>query len=305
VCSGSSVTLQASGATSYTWLPGNNNANSISVSPLATFIYTLVGGAGTCTSLAVQEVTVSNGIALTVYQGSMLLCAGTKTTLIAGGAQNYLWEPGGLSGSTVTVNPLQNTTYTVTGSIGSCIATKVVTVKVSSVLADFVFSGGENDNFITVDFQNISVNNNFNHWYFSNGYDTYAVNPGVYFGDPGTYVACLYVKNNNGCSDTLCKVVKVGCAENTLFVPNTFTPNGDGLNDLFNVVTLPQCIQKFNLAIYNVWGQKVFSTDKLEEGWNGMYKGQEAEDDVYSYILEYTMDSGKAYRKTGHVTLIK
>ena len=92
---------------------------------------------------------------------------------------------------------------------------------------------------------------------------------------------------------------------NSVFIPNTFTPNDDGLNDVFNVVTLPQCIQKFSLSIFNVWGQKVFSTDKLEEGWNGVYKGQQAEDDVYSYILEYTMDSGKSYRRTGHVILIK
>ena len=59
------------------------------------------------------------------------------------------------------------------------------------------------------------------------------------------------------------------------------------------------------MSIFNSWGQNVFTTDKIDEGWDGTYKGKPADDNVYSYIVEYTMDSGRAYRRTGHVMLFK
>lgn len=305
VCSGSSVTLVASGAASYTWSPGNIIANAISVSPSVLTSYTVTGGIGSCLSSAVQQVSVTSGINFTVNPGSIILCSGTRTTITAIGAQDYIWLPGNYTGSSVTINPSASVVYTVIGSIGSCTATKTINVSVSNVTADFIIQNNESDNFGAIQFQNTSIGNNSNHWYFSNGTDTYATDPAIYFGDPGTYVACLYVKNTRGCSDTLCKVVTVGCAENVVFIPNTFSPNNDGLNDVFRVVTLPQCIVKYRMSIFNSWGQQVFTSDKMDNGWDGTFKSQPADDNVYSYILEYTMDSGRAYRKTGHVMLFK
>lgn len=305
VCNGSSVTLVASGASSYTWSPGNIVSNAISVSPSVFTTYTVSGGSGNCISFAVQQVSVTSGINFTVNPASIILCSGTRTTITATGAQNYVWLPGNYTGNSVTINPSASVVYTVIGSVGSCTATKTINVSISNVTADFIILNNESDNFGAIQFQNISSGNNINHWYFSNGTDTYATDPAVYFGDPGTYVACLYVKNNKGCSDTLCKVVNVGCAENVVFIPNTFSPNNDGLNDVFRVVTLPQCVVKYRMSIYNSWGQQVFTSDKMDNGWDGTFKGQPADDNVYSYILEYTMDSGRAYRKTGHVMLFK
>jgi len=305
VCSGSSVTLFASGATTYTWNPGNIVANAISVSPSVPTTYTVTGGTGNCLSSAVQQVSVTSGINFTVNPTSIILCTGTRTTITAVGAQNYIWLPGNYTGSSVTINPSASVVYTVIGSVGSCTATKTINVNISNVTADFIILNNESDNFGAIQFQNLSSGNNSNHWYFSNGTDTYATDPAVYFGDPGTYVACLYVKNTRGCSDTLCKAVTVGCAENVVFIPNTFSPNADGLNDVFKVVTLPQCIVKYKMSIFNSWGQQVFTSDKFDQGWDGTFKGQPADDNVYSYILEYTMDSGKGYRRTGHVMLFK
>lgn len=305
VCTGSSVTLVGSGSTSYTWNPGNLTGNSITVSPQVTTTYTLTGGTGACTATAVQQVTVTSGINFTVSPTNIIVCSGSPAILIASGAQNYVWMPGNYVGSTITINPTATIIYSVTGSIGSCLATKTVSVKVSNVKADFSIVNNEDDNFTSIQFQNLSSGNTVNHWYFNNGTDTYATDPGVYFGDPGTYVACLYVKNSQGCADTLCKAITVGCAENVVFIPNTFTPNQNNINDVFRVVTLPQCIVKFKMYIFNNWGQKIFYTEKYEEGWDGTFNGVEVPENVYAYRIEYTMDSGKSYSRAGHVTVIK
>lgn len=305
VCTGSSVTLVASGTNSYTWNPGGLTGSTVAVSPTVTTTYTLLGGTGACTATAIQQVTVTSGINFTVTPTNMLVCAGTRTVITSNGAQNYVWLPGNFTGSTITINPTASTIYSVTGSVGSCLATKTVSVKVSKVQADFAIVNDGGDNFSTLQFQNLSSGQTVNHWYFNNGTDTYASDPGVYFGEPGTYVACLYVKNNQGCADTLCKAVTVGCADNAVFIPNTFTPNENNINDVFKVVTLPQCITKFKMYIFNSWGQKIYYSEKFEEGWDGTFKGDIVPEGVYAYRVEYIMDSGKSVVRAGHVTVIK
>lgn len=306
VCSGSSVSLTGNGATSYTWMPGNINANSILVSPNVTTTYTVFAGSGSCTSTAVQQVTVTSALNITVLPGgATTVCAGQTATFSAIGATDYVWLPGGITGNTIIVKPGSATIYTVVGATGSCVNTKTFVVNVSKVNVDFAIMDNQNDNFNAIQFQNLSSGFTFHQWYFNNGTNSGAYDPAVYFGEPGTYVACLYARNNLGCSDTLCKTVTVGCAEGVVFIPNTFTPNGDGLNDVFKIVTLPQCIKKYSISIFNSWGQKIYTSDKFEEGWDGTVKGKPVEDNVYAYILEYTMDSGKAYRKSGHVTVYK
>lgn len=89
----------------------------------------------------------------------------------------------------------------------------------------------------------------------------------------------------------------------TLYFPNTFTPNADGINDVyFAVGTL---VKEFTMQIYDRWGEKLFSTDDLYKGWNGMYKGSAAKEDVYIYKAQAKDYFGKAYHYTGHINLIR
>jgi hypothetical protein len=106
LCGGASVTLNAYGATSYTWIPGNFNGNSISVSPFATTVYTLTGSTGNCADLAVQEVTVIPGVNLTA-SGSQTVCKGTQVILSVQGAAAYSWDPGNYSGNTLLYFPIK------------------------------------------------------------------------------------------------------------------------------------------------------------------------------------------------------
>jgi len=98
-----------------------------------------------------------------------------------------------------------------------------------------------------------------------------------------------------------------GCENCHLFIPSAFTPNGDGLNDIFK--TTPQCkyigLRSFDLRIYNRWGQLVFRTHDINQGWNGMYKNQEAEPGVYVYVVNYTLLQNEPLQQRGTVTLIR
>jgi gliding motility-associated-like protein len=304
VCPGVPVTLNASGANSYSWLPGNFNSSSINITPLADQVYTVTGTTSGCSSQVTQLVMVAPGVNVSVSP-PFTLCKGDIGTLTASGGSVYIWEPGAGTGNTYTIQPLQNTTYTVTASNGTCAASNTVNVSVNYVIADFVDNSINGNYYEFVEFTNLSVNSVKNFWYFTNQIISSDVNPKIQFDEPGTYVACLMTENAQGCLDTLCKVINIGCPEDALFIPNTFTPNEDGLNDIFRVSTLGQCIENFEMTVFDRWGEAVFSTKDLAKGWDGKIKGVVAKSDVYTYLVKYTMINKKAFSKSGHVTLMK
>ncbi len=134
ICAGSPTTLTAVGATTYNWMPGNLSGNSITVSPGATTSYTVTGTSGTCTSSFVITVTVNPTPVVSSSVGTNPICAGASTSLSASGAVTYVWNPGSLPGSPVSVTPALTTTYTVTGTdANGCTSTSQITVTVNPV----------------------------------------------------------------------------------------------------------------------------------------------------------------------------
>ncbi len=140
ICTGASTTLTAGGATNYSWSPSTglsaSTGASVNASPAATTTYTVTGTTGSCSATQTVTVTVTP-LALTVSPNASI-CSGGSTTLTAGGATNYSWSPStGLSattGASVTANPTATTTYTVSGTSGSCTASLPVTVTVTPVV---------------------------------------------------------------------------------------------------------------------------------------------------------------------------
>lgn len=132
ICIGSSGTITASGATSYTWNTGSN-ATSIVISPTTTTNYTVNGTSGTCNGTNTISIAVSANPTVAAVSSSSLICTGNTATLSATGASSYNWNPGSLSGTSVVVSPTINTTYTVVGSnAAGCTNTKTVSVAVSA-----------------------------------------------------------------------------------------------------------------------------------------------------------------------------
>ena len=129
ICSGSNVTLTGGGATSYIWTGGVTNGTPFT--PSSTDTYTVTGTAGSCSNTAVVTVSVTNSPAVLANTSLASVCAGTSVILTGNGATTYVWSNSVTDG--VSFVPSSTTTYTVTGSVGSCSNTAVVTVTVNPI----------------------------------------------------------------------------------------------------------------------------------------------------------------------------
>jgi len=130
ICTGGSVILSASGASGYTWMPGNSNTTSVSVSPGLTTTYTLVKQNGNCADTQTISIAVLSP-PLVQISGPAAICAGQSATMTASGAVSYTWEPAGLFSSTIAINPPQSTSFSVTGSNGACTSSAITNLTVN------------------------------------------------------------------------------------------------------------------------------------------------------------------------------
>jgi hypothetical protein len=131
ICAGTTVNLAASGATSYSWQPGNLSGATINVTPFTTTTYTVTGlSAQGCAITTTKTITVHLPIITASTSGSSL-CSGNSLTLTANGASTYNWQPGNLSGSSVSVSPTSTTTYTVIGTdVNGCTGGTILNINV-------------------------------------------------------------------------------------------------------------------------------------------------------------------------------
>jgi len=131
ICSGSSTTVSASGATTYSWSP-TGSGSSFTASPSSTTTYSVTGTSGSCTNSATVTVTVNATPTVTAAATQTSICSGAGTTISAGGAASYAWSPTG-SGSSFSASPASTTTYSVTGTSSGCTNSASVTVTVNPV----------------------------------------------------------------------------------------------------------------------------------------------------------------------------
>jgi gliding motility-associated-like protein len=121
----------------------------------------------------------------------------------------------------------------------------------------------------------------------------------------GEYPVVLVSGNEFGCVDTVLKVVKV-IDEFQLFVPNSFTPNGDGINDVFMPKGTGMKVENFTMDIFNRAGINIFTTKDINVGWDGKVGGQVVKDATYIYKIKVVGMNGEGRRElTGYVTIIK
>lgn len=105
------------------------------------------------------------------------------------------------------------------------------------------------------------------------------------------------------CSDTAyVNVNAISCCE--LFLPNAFTPNGDGKNDVLSIKTEHR-FKGFMFEVYNRWGQIVFSTNQSETGWDGYFSGKPVDLGVYHYYIKYICDDGTNRIRKGDITVLR
>ncbi|MGZ4089568.1 MAG: PKD domain-containing protein, partial [Bacteroidia bacterium] len=177
--------------------------------------------------------------------------------------------------------------------------------------ADFEFSPDD----ITianpdVQFTNLStvLGNNTYQWQIGNMYQLNEVNPKVTFPIAGDYNIILTATTLDGCTDVTSKVVNVK-NDYGVYIPSSFTPNYDGLNDVFRPVFSPYGLDPkvYELEIFDRWGHSMFHTKDYTVGWDGTTKGssEPLKEDTYVYKIKFKDSDGKIHNKTGHVTLLK
>lgn len=118
----------------------------------------------------------------------------------------------------------------------------------------------------------------------------------------GTYKACLITTNEFGCSADSCQFIDA-IVSPSVDVPNAFTPNGDGINDIVRVRGFG--VLKMNFRIFNRWGQLMFQATSLDQFWDGKFKGELQAQDVYVYVLDIVFTDNTAFQKKGDITLLR
>ncbi len=144
-------------------------------------------------------------------------------------------------------------------------------------------------------------------WQFGKGEGSSSFrNPSYNFQDTGLHIVRLIVTHPSGCRDTLSKLLDIEPIV-TYFLPNAFTPNYDNTNDEFKGKGIYEGIYDFKMTVFNRWGERIFETNDIEEGWNGRKNnvGEVAPDGVYVYYVTYTGPRNKTYSYKGFATLIR
>jgi gliding motility-associated-like protein len=121
------------------------------------------------------------------------------------------------------------------------------------------------------------------------------------------YEVCLQATNAFGCTDTLCQDVPM-ISELLVYVPNAFTPDNDGLNDLFTPSVLGILPNTYVFKVFDRWGHVVFETREIGQGWNGSFQngGYYVQEDVYIWQIEgQDVRNAEIQVFQGHVTVVR
>lgn len=192
-----------------------------------------------------------------------------------------------------------NLTLVITAGNGCSSYPTVMPVNISpAVTAAFDYTPNNTFGSVPITFDNQSVNNYTNTWTFGDGGASSVAEPTHVFNNQGTYEVMLVVTSEEGCSDTAWSEVTV---VDGLVIPNVFTPDGDGINDYFEVFLTG--FDQYKCEIFNRWGESVFVTETPSIQWDGRIKsGGLASNGVYFVAIHCTL-KGKPFKYEGHVTV--
>lgn len=321
ICAGSSLQLQATGAFNYFWLPPSDGTLSCNVcpNPVATptqdTMYVVMGRTVFgCDAYDTVNVKVVQPPVLDIQPVAPEVCNGGFVQLEASGAQRYSWSPAtGLNSTTIfnpRARPTTTTTYTVTGTdtLGCFSQSRSVTV---TVLAVPIINAGPDQTIPGGGNALINATGNF-------GITGYLWRPSgslncdncasVIATPKATTTYIVRATNSVGCVAMDTVTVFVVCNGQNFFVPNTFSPNGDGMNDVF--YPRGKGIERIrSMIIYNRWGERVFEKREFPvndptAGWDGRLNGKKANSDVYTYFIEIICENNLLIPYKGNVSLI-
>ena len=322
LCRGSNSPLNSTGngVTQWSWLPLQGLSCYTCFNPVASPLITtpyVVQGTNIfgCAAFDTVVVTVIQPLNVTVASADSI-CIGGSTNLLASGATSYNWSPpNGLNNTTIsnpTAAPTVTTIYRVIGYDGfNCFTdTAFVTVAVGQypivkLGVDLILSTGTLHP-LTTSIQNGPITK----WLWSPASELSCSTcplPIATIKKDITYI--VKVTTAYGCSASDSINIKTFCQNAQVFIPNAFTPNGDGFNDVLMVRATGIALVK-TFRIFNRWGEVVFergnfAPNNLQNGWDGKIKGVVVGPDVFVYTAEVVCDNGSTYTYKGNVSLLK
>jgi gliding motility-associated-like protein len=306
------VAFGGSGGYTYVWKKGNfvvGLTDTITLSPLETTTYTVIATdlCGLQTSIPVVF-TVTTPLLIPAITTPDPICPSDTVTITASatlglGQYSYLWDHSGETTSSITVSPTVTTTYYVSIS-DECQSYSVPitsTVTVFVPVADFSFSTSNLETGAQIQFMDNSTNAINYSWDLGNGSFSIEENPITTYNEVGTYYVTLIIQDELGCYDTVTKPINIGYL---LYIPNTFTPDGNKYNNEFFSFSVNIDVLSFEL--YNRWGELIyFSENETRFRWDGSYKGKPCEDDTYTYRIRFVNPSREEIVFIGHVNLLR
>lgn len=334
ICSGDSATLtpqftpsaQAIGPYTYQWNQGLSGTTAIKVSPAVSTTYVLqIYDA--CNNFITDSARIEVSDPPEINIGDSLIQGCNPVTVFFNNGTptgyNYFWDFG--DGST-SLEPTPTHIYTTVGNYdvdyrvstpqgceseynGNYRVIVLPTPKSEISLAPTVT---DIKNPIVNASTDVSDASNW-YWTFGDGDSSFAQNPTHAYSDTGSYTIALYKENSFGCSDTAYALFRVE-PNYEIRIPNVFIPNQNGANggnydpnNPNNAVFFPfvEYVEDYRLLIFNRWGEVVFESKEQTVGWDGYYKGELCQADVYVYKLELRFINGERATKVGDVTLLR
>ena len=304
LCPGFDVQLQGSGSGGFSWSPAAlvDNATSATpqASPVVTTVFTLTVSDGNgCQNSDVMTVNVNTdpqvdaGSDLTICLGETVQIGGSPTSVVPG--VSFLWSPStDLDDATFpnpNASPDATTTYTVTVTSDTCTSSDQMTVTVQGLAqAAFNVRLEPNCDGLRAFFNDLSTGAIAYAWDFNGDgiTDSEEQYPQWVFLYGTSMVVTLTITDIYGCTGSVTQSWPVGTYEDLvdITVPNVFTPNGDGVNDVFTIESQAVLGSCTNMFIFNRWGQKVFESFGNDIVWSGRnFSGEECTIGTYFYVI--------------------
>lgn len=246
----------------------------------------------------------------------------SKSTIDSGNFTNHMWDLGDgnqKAGSLITHQYASPGLYTITLIVESDMDCRDTMTKVNIVLVrdlptpNFSYKIIQEDESKT-EFQFTNLSNGQEplsyFWQFDNNGSSIEKNPRFEFIDTGKMSIKLEAEDIYGCKKVIEKTIFILLSGDStvqkrdFFMPSAFSPNGDGLNDFFNLEGFDY-VEDFTLKMFNRWGEEIFSTTDFKRGWDGTYMGLPVPQGTYIYLIQFYDKSRHMYLKNGMITLMR
>lgn len=316
ICVGQSTSLLGSGGVTYSWNPGNLSGSPVSVTPASTTTYTLtVTDANGCTGTDQVTITVTPCTApvAALNASQTTICQSTCidfTDMSTGSPTGWSWT---FAGGTPVTSTQQNPSNICYNQPGVYPVTLIVTNAFGSdtiVMSSYVSVGAQPSvdagPYVTIAIGNSTQLNATGgtgswSWTPAGGLNNSSIpNPTASPTVTTTYTVTF--TDSYGCTDSDTVTVEV-IEHYSLYIPSAFSPNGDGANDVLYVRGAG--IRNLEFVVFDRWGEKVFESSSINDGWDGTYKGKEVNTGIYVWFVNVDYFDGKSEFKKGDVSLVR